>query len=190
MCGLQWRRHARTANAELMLNALHTLALLLLLLSNAAQTASTAAPAPHSAQVSPMMHHATGAFEPVLMPAPLADEHADKTLGRMSISKRFHGGLEATTRGEMLTVRTATKGSMGYVAIEQVTGVLDGRTGAFTMLHSGIMDRGTPHLAVTVVPGSGTGELAGLTGTMTITIDPDGKHTYDFAYALPNASEP
>lgn len=133
-------------------------------------------------------HHATGTFEPTLTPAPLADEHADKTLGRMTLSKHFHGGLEATSGGEMLTVRTATKGSMGYVAMEQVTGTLDGRSGAFTILHTGIMDRGTPHLTVTVMPDSGTGQLTGLTGTMTIEIAPDGKHTYDLAYALPDAS--
>lgn len=132
-------------------------------------------------------HHATGTFEPTLTPIPLANEHADKTLGRMTISKHFHGGLEATSRGEMLTAMTSTKGSAGYVAIEQVTGTLDGRSGAFTLQHSGIMDRGTPHLTVNVVPDSGTGQLAGLSGTMTITIEPAGKHTYDLAYALPDA---
>lgn len=130
-------------------------------------------------------HHATGTFEPVLTPAPLSDANADKTLGRMVISKQFHGGLEASTRGEMLTVRTATKGSMGYVAIEQVTGTLDGHAGTFTLLHSGIMDRGTPNLTVNVMPDSGTGQLTGLTGTITINVAPDGKHSYDLAYTLP-----
>lgn len=132
-----------------------------------------------------MTHHAAGAFEPTLTPAPLADEHADKTLGRMTLSKTFHGTLEATSRGEMLTAMTATKGSAGYVAIEQVTGILAGRSGTFTLQHSGIMDRGAPALTVTVVPDSATGALIGLTGTMTITIAPDGKHTYDLAYTLP-----
>ena len=132
-------------------------------------------------------HHATGTFEPALTPTTLADTNADKTLGRMVISKQFHGGLEAKTQGEMLTVRTATKGSMGYVAIEQVTGTLDGHAGSFTLLHSGIMDRGAPTLAVNVVPDSGTGALTGLTGTMTINVAPDGKHSYDLAYTLPGA---
>ena len=132
-----------------------------------------------------MTHHATGTFEPTLTPAPLADRGADKTLGRMTISKHFHGGLEATSRGEMLTVRTATKGSMGYVAIEEVTGTLDGHAGTFTFIHSGIMDRGTPSLTVHVQPDSGTGQLTGLTGTMTINVAPDGKHSYDFGYTLP-----
>lgn len=131
-------------------------------------------------------HHATGTFEPTLTPAPLADENADKSLGRMTLTKQFHGGLQATTRGEMLTVRTATKGSMGYVALEQVTGTLDGRTGTFTLLHSGIMDRGTPHLTVNVMPDSGTGQLTGLTGAMTMDVAPDGKHSYDLAYTLPD----
>ncbi len=134
-------------------------------------------------------HHATGTFEPTLTPAPLADANADKSLGRMVISKHFHGGLEATTRGEMLTVRTATKGSMGYVAIEQVTGTLDGHAGSFTLLHSGIMDRGAPTLTVNVMPDSGTGALTGLTGTMTINVAPDGKHTYDFTYSLHGPSQ-
>jgi hypothetical protein len=79
---------------------------------------------------------------------------------------------------------TAVKGSAGYVAIEQVTGVLRGRRGTFFLQHRGVMDRGTPTLSVTVVPDSGTGELEGLSGTMTIDIA-GGEHSYTFDYALP-----
>jgi hypothetical protein len=83
----------------------------------------------------------------------------------------------------MLAVMTAIKGSAGYVAMEQVTGTLGGRSGTFTLQHSGIMARGTPKLSVTVVPDSGTDQLMGLAGKMTIKID-EGKHSYDFDYTL------
>ena len=84
----------------------------------------------------------------------------------------------------MMTAITGTKGSAGYVAIERVTGSLDGRTGAFTLQHSGTMTRGVPELSVTVVPDSGTGQLAGLSGKMAIRIEEGGKHFYDFDYSL------
>jgi hypothetical protein len=74
--------------------------------------------------------------------------------------------------------------SVGYVAVEKVTGSLHGRSGTFMLQHSGTMTRGTPQLSVTVVPDSGTGQLEGLTGKMAINIV-DGKHFYDFEYALP-----
>src|SRR5688500_2033142 len=104
-------------------------------------------------------------------------------LGRMSLDKQFRGDLAAASKGEMLTASPPVKGSAVYVAVEQVTGTLHGRSGSFMLHHTGIMSRGTPQLTITVVPDSGTGELEGLTGTMTITIH-DGKHTYDFDYML------
>jgi hypothetical protein len=104
----------------------------------------------------------------------------------MSIDKQFHGNLVGSSKGQMLTAGTSVKGSAGYVAIEQVTGTLHGRSGAFVLQHSGTMTRGAPQLIVSVVPDSGTGELAGLTGTLTIAIA-DGKHSYDFDYALAGA---
>lgn len=114
---------------------------------------------------------------------PLHDNAEDAVLGRMSLDKTFHGDLEATGKGEMLTAMTATQGSAGYVAIERVTGTLKGRSGSFVLQHSGTMTRGTPQLIITVVPDSGTGQLAGLAGTMTIDIA-DGKHSYDLEYTL------
>ena len=101
----------------------------------------------------------------------------------MSIDKQFHGDLEAISRGQMLTAVTSIKGSAGYVAIEQVTGSLHGSSGAFALQHTGTMTRGAPQLTVTVVPDSGTGQLAGLAGTMTIALA-EGKHSYDFEYTL------
>ena len=125
--------------------------------------------------------HARGTFEVKLTPQP-ADSGAP-AVGMMSIDKQFHGDLEATSKGQMLAAVTSVKGSAGYVAIEQVTGSLRGRSGTFVLQHSGTMTRGTPQQIVSVVPDSGTGELVGLTGTMTITIA-DGKHSYDFEYTL------
>ncbi len=115
--------------------------------------------------------------------APQADENADPTLGRMSIDKQFHGDLEAASKGQMLTAGTGVKGSAGYVAIERVSGKLTGRTGSFALHHSGTMTRGAPELTITVVPDSGTDQLAGLAGRMTIRIE-GGKHFYDLEYIL------
>jgi hypothetical protein len=102
----------------------------------------------------------------------------------MSIDKQFHGDLEATSKGQMLAAGTEVQGSAGYVAIERVSGTLGGRSGTFALQHSGTMTRGEPQLIITVVPDSGTGQLVGLAGTMTITIA-DGKHQYGFDYTLP-----
>ena len=89
----------------------------------------------------------------------------------------------ATGQGEMLTAITKTPGSAGYVAIERVSGTLHGRTGSFVFQHAGTMDRGGQRLSITVVPDSGTGELAGLSGTFTLDIV-DGKHLYVFESSL------
>jgi hypothetical protein len=105
----------------------------------------------------------------------------------MSIDKQFHGDLEASSKGEMLTAGTAAKGSAGYVAIERVSGSLHGGTGTFILQHNATMNRGTPQLNIIVVPDSGTGQLARITGTMNIIIA-DGKHSYDFVYSLPGAN--
>jgi len=125
---------------------------------------------------------ASGTFEVKLVP--LAPTHGgETTLGRMSIDKTFHGDLEGTSKGEMLTAGTSVKGSAGYVAIERVTGSLHGRSGSFTMQHSGTMTRGAPELVVTVVPDSGTDQLAGISGKLEIKIT-GGKHSYEFEYMV------
>lgn len=132
-----------------------------------------------------MTTHASGSFEVKLNPQKPDNKEAESAnLGRMSIDKQFHGSLEASSKGEMLSALTDVKGSAGYVAIERVTGALDGRSGSFVLQHSGTMTRGTPQMTVTVVPDSGTGQLVGLAGKMTIEIA-DGKHFYQFDYTLP-----
>jgi len=105
----------------------------------------------------------------------------DPGFGRRSIDKQFHGDLEATSQGEMLSVGSA-QGSGGYVAIERVTGSLHGRTGNFALQHNATMSSGVPYLNIIVVPGSGDGELSGLNGTMKIHIAPGGAHSYEFDY--------
>jgi len=128
--------------------------------------------------------HASGTFDVKLAPQGVGDQADGSTLGRMSIDKRFHGDLEATSKGEMLSAMTSVKGSAGYVAIERVTGNLQSRSGSFVLQHNATMTRGEPQLNIIVVPDSGTGELEGVTGNMTINIA-DGKHFYDFEYTLP-----
>jgi hypothetical protein len=130
-------------------------------------------------------HHASGAFEVRMTPQPAADATPGSgiTLGRVLLDKHYHGDLEAAAQGQMLSAMTATPGSAGYVAIEQVSGTLHGRRGSFVLQHSGLMNRGAPQLVVSVVPDSGTDELAGLSGTLNIVIK-DGQHGYTFDYIL------
>ena len=130
-----------------------------------------------------MSMHARGGFEVKLNPLPAYNTSADAKLGRMSIDKQFHGGLEGTSQGEMLSAMTDIKGSAGYVAIERVNGTLNGRRGSFVLQHNATMNRGEPFLNIIVVPDSGSGELAGLTGSMKIIIA-EGRHSYQFDYAL------
>ncbi|MEO8431521.1 MAG: DUF3224 domain-containing protein [Acidobacteriota bacterium] len=127
---------------------------------------------------------ARGEFDVKLTPQ-TDGERAVRSLGRLTIDKQFHGDLEAASQGEMLTAMTETAGSAGYVAVERVTGRLQGRDGAFSLQHIGTMNRGKPSLSIGVVPDSGTGGLAGLAGKMGIEIT-DGKHFYDFEYTLPD----
>lgn len=132
-----------------------------------------------------MTKHASGAFDVKVTPQKPDNPEAEAAnLGRMSLDKKFHGDLDGTSKGEMLAAMSEVKGSAGYVAMERVSGTLSGRGGTFVLLHQGIMTRGIPQLSVTVVPDSGTGDLAGLTGSMTIKIE-EGKHFYEFEYQLP-----
>jgi Protein of unknown function (DUF3224) len=130
-----------------------------------------------------MSMHASGTFDVKVTPA-TDDKSMDPALGRLSLDKQYHGDLEGTGKGQMLTGSTDIKDSAAYVAIEKVTGTLKGRSGSFLMQHSGTLNRGAQQLAITVVPDSGTGQLAGLTGNFLIKIA-EGKHSYEFDYTLP-----
>lgn len=126
-----------------------------------------------------------GPFEVQLSPQPPTEAASQAGLGRMTLDKRFHGPLEAVSSGEMLAFRSAVDGSAGYVAMETVRGTLAGHAGTFVLQHSSTMNRGVPTQSISVVPDSGTGELVGLTGRMTIDIAPGGAHSYRFEYTLP-----
>jgi hypothetical protein len=126
-----------------------------------------------------------GSFEVKLAPREGYASGADGIqLANMSIDKTFRGKLDANSIGEMLSAMTPVEGSAGYVAIEQVTGSLDGRKGAFVLQHYGIMDKGNSRLVLEVVPDSGSGELVGLSGRMTIE-NIEGQHRYRFEYEMP-----
>lgn len=129
------------------------------------------------------MPHARGTFDVQMTPQAPTPNVSDPTVGRLAIDKTFHGDLEATSKGEMLATSGNVEGSAGYVAIERVTGTLAGRTGTFALQHTGLMTRGLPQLTILVVPDSGTGDLATLSGTLTIDMS-EGKHAYNFDYTL------
>ena len=129
-----------------------------------------------------MTTHARGTFV-VKMTPQAPDDKGAVAVGRFSLEKQFQGDLEGTSKGEMLAITSAVPGSAGYVAMEQVTGTLNGRAGSFALQHTGTLTRGAPELSVTVVPDSGTGELAGLIGKLNIKIA-DEKHFYEFDYAI------
>jgi hypothetical protein len=129
----------------------------------------------------PKSHHAHGTFS--VKVAPMTPAPAEG-LARFSIDKEIHGDLEATTKGEMLTGGDPKSGTAGYVAIELVTGILAGKHGSFALQHFATMDQDGPKMSVAVVPGSGTGELKGISGTFTIRIE-KAQHFYDLDYTLP-----
>lgn len=136
-----------------------------------------------------MKRMAKGTFEVDLRPLPFEGAEPEWKLGRMSIDKQFSGDLNATSKGQMLSAMTDTAGSAGYVAIERVSGVLNGKQGTFVLQHNGFMNRGVPALSVAVIPDSGTGELEGLEGDFKIIIE-GGKHRYEFSYGLPHGKAP
>ena len=128
---------------------------------------------------------ASGTFDVVLNPLPLDDKAEDGVSTRLSLAKTFSGDLEGTSRGQMLAAEASVQGSGAYVAIERITGTLNGRRGTFVVQHSGWMSKAGMQLTVTVVPDSGTEQLTGLAGAMTIKIV--GKqHFYEFEYTLPD----
>jgi hypothetical protein len=130
-----------------------------------------------------MERRAKGSFEIQLVRQPARE--GSSVPARLTFDKQLSGDLQAVSKGEMLAAGTDVKGSAGYVAIETVTGVLQGRSGSFVLQHSGTMNRGVATLSVTVVPDSAVGELVGLIGRFAIEIV-DGKHFYDFEYELPD----
>jgi Protein of unknown function (DUF3224) len=131
-----------------------------------------------------MSQTARGHFVVDLTPQGPPNDVDGVALGRMSLKKRFEGDLTGTGQGEMLSATTPVPGSAGYVAIERVSGRLHGRAGSFVLQHAGTMQGGEQQLSITVVPGSGTGELAGLAGRFGLALE-QGRHRYELVYTLP-----
>ena len=129
---------------------------------------------------------AAGAFDVTITPQPAEAGVGDESIGRMALSKHFHGDLQASALGQMLATRTPTLGSAAYVALDRVTGVLHGRDGSFSLHHSGSMDRGVATLDIVIVPDSGTDALTGITGRLRIRVE-EGRHLYELDYELPDA---
>jgi hypothetical protein len=135
-----------------------------------------------------MTRHAEGTFDVKTTPMAADDATMGTLIGRYALVKQYHGDLEAASKGEMLGAGDPSSGNAGYVAIEQVTGTLQGHTGSFALQHIGAMEGGHYKLSVAVVPGSGTAQLTGLAGTLTITIA-SGKHSYVLDYTLPPVAQ-
>lgn len=125
------------------------------------------------------MEEARGRFDVEIKPA----SAPDAAVARFTLDKRYHGEVEGVSTGEMLSYGSPASGNAGYVAIERVTGAVKGRRGGFALQQSGVMSDGRPVMAVTIVPGSGSGELTGIAGEMTI--DQAASHAYVLRYRLP-----
>lgn len=128
---------------------------------------------------------AKGEFDVKIAPQPLNGPAEDAGLSRLSIEKELRGDLQGNGRGQMLASNVDAQGSGAYVAIERITGTLEGKTGSFVLLHRGVMTKGVPDLSVTIVPDSGTGGFAGISGTFKIIIEGK-KHSYELEYSLPS----
>jgi len=138
-----------------------------------------------------MSQRATGSFDVKVTPQkPDTQVARAANLSRLTIDKRFHGDLEGISKGEMLALQTEVKGSAGYVALERVTAKLKGRSGSFVLQHSASMSRGESRSEITVVPDSATGELRGLSGTMSISVGADGAHAYEFDFKIDAKAAP
>jgi hypothetical protein len=131
-----------------------------------------------------MTQHAAGTFElDVFEASKPYDEHLDTTIARVHVEKTFSGGLAGTSTAELITVATGDT-PRAYVAIERFEGALDGRTGGFVLQHNAGGDNGRPWLSWKITEGTGTGDLAGITGEGQIVIGSDGGHSYTLDYSI------
>jgi hypothetical protein len=127
-----------------------------------------------------MPKHAKGSFDVTITPQETADE---APVARMLLYKEFHGDLEAIAHGEMVAAHEPLTGAGVYVAIDRVVGTLHGKGGSFLIAHRGIRNAEGQELSIVIVPGSGTGQLAGITGTLGIEIV-EKQHSYTIDYTL------
>ena len=169
--------------------ALKTLRLLLCLVALGAVCPALGEPSGTeiASQSKEITMHATGTFDVKTTPeAQTAAANGLYPTARLAIEKKFSGGLQGDAVGEMLSVGVPKAGEVAaYVAIDQFTGTVNGKRGSFALTHRATMTkRGKAVLEIQVVPDSGTGDLEGITGTLTVDAS-KGVHHYDFAYSLP-----
>ncbi len=157
-----------------------------LLFAACCQSAAPAIAAPFMEGDHRMSTRVSGSFSIAMTPVATPQRSGRTALGRMLLEKVYTGELAATASGEMLSAVTDTQGAAAYVAIEAITGVLQGRQGSFVVQHAGTMADGRQKLSIVIVPHSGTGQLEGIGGTMAIRIEA-GQHFYDLDYSLPEA---
>ena len=150
----------------------------------AAQAQAAQSPQPKETSMS---HHAEGPFDVKTIPLQPDEVTTGTGITRFHLDKQYHGPLDAKAKGEMLAYGSPASGAAGYTAIEEVSGTLDGRKGSFALQHWGTMQAGKFELRVEIVPGSGSGDLKGIAGTLTITINA-GQHTYTLDYTLPSGN--
>jgi len=132
-----------------------------------------------------MRGQAIGTFEVKVQPLPEDEKVPGVKVGRLSIDKEWKGDIVGTSKGEMMTAATEVKGSAGYVAVELMNVSIAGRAGTFTLMHHATMkNEGEFKILINVVPDSGTGQLAGLSGDLTLDLS-GGGHAYRFDYTLP-----
>lgn len=159
-------------------------AALLTFLAAGSGEAQTPTAAPSAGKAAHVMIKAKGTFDVKVVPITTVDSIDTGGFGRLALDKKFHGDLTGTSVGQMVASGDAKSGSGAYVALEKVTGTLNGRSGSFVLMHNGTMTPKAMELRIVVVPESGTGELAGLEGTFKIVIE--GKqHFWEFEYSLP-----
>lgn len=176
---------ATAASPRLALCGLRINRLAILLLAAASLVAGQQTNATsHERTARSMTQHAEGSFDVKNTQLTADGGTANTAIGRYALDKQYHGGLEATAKGEMLGAGSPATGTAGYVALEEVSGTLNGRKGGFALQHFGTMEGGKFELKIVIVPGSGTGDLAGIAGSATFNIAA-GKHTYALDYTLP-----
>lgn len=130
-----------------------------------------------------MAIHAIAPFDITAWEPEEYDDQDDVKLTRTHVEKAFRGDLEGRSTAELL-MAGAPGGSAAYVGVERITGRLNGRSGSFVLIHDASMSSEGQSLSLTIMRGSGTGELRGIHGTGDITIAPDGSHTFTLDYDL------
>ena len=121
---------------------------------------------------------ANGTFEVNLTP----QEDVGSPAGRLLINKTYLGAMKGSGIGQMISKRTENESAV-YYAIEEFSGSVEGKRGGFTLIHKGKMSKESQTLEVTILEGSGTGELQNISGSMLIVQEAD-SHRYELNFEL------